>query len=283
MTHTPGHCFNIEVLSNLLLLQLFTVTGSSGPHERTNPLEWPLDHVIHIKELLSLGSECLMVVEPSVTRVDGQTLAGQCSRSVKPIAHWRTGRDGDKTVPAGLHSVVYWRWAVLTFRYTTSKQVGTGQDWLRVGGWTRSWKAGQSKKYQTYILTYIHQARSQGGVGGGGSYDPPPVAHPKDFVPPFSNFVPPFRFHLSAILFHPLAILFHPLAILFHPLAILFHPLAILFQGGGQGKPGLEWVSGHRGGCKPGLGYIHTHILTYIHTYTLYTHIHIYIHTYIHI
>ena len=29
--------------------------------------------------------------------------------------------------------------------------------------------------------------------GSGGSYDPPPpVAHPKDFVPPFSNFVPPF-------------------------------------------------------------------------------------------
>ena len=36
------------------------------------------------------------------------------------------------------------------------------------------------------------QARSQGGGGSGGSYDPPPVAHPKDFVPPFSNFVPPF-------------------------------------------------------------------------------------------
>ena len=31
------------------------------------------------------------------------------------------------------------------------------------------------------------------GGGSGGSYDPPPpVAHPKDFVPPFSNFVPPF-------------------------------------------------------------------------------------------
>ena len=39
----------------------------------------------------------------------------------------------------------------------------------------------------------MNQARSQGGGGrgGGGSYDPP-VAHPKDFVPPFSNFVPPF-------------------------------------------------------------------------------------------
>ena len=34
------------------------------------------------------------------------------------------------------------------------------------------------------------QARSQGGVGG--VVRPPPVAHPKDFVPPFSNFVPPF-------------------------------------------------------------------------------------------
>ena len=30
------------------------------------------------------------------------------------------------------------------------------------------------------------------GGGSGGSDDPPPVAHPKDFVPPFSNFVPPF-------------------------------------------------------------------------------------------
>ena len=35
------------------------------------------------------------------------------------------------------------------------------------------------------------QARSQGGVGG--VVRPPPVAHPKDFVPPFSNFVPPFN------------------------------------------------------------------------------------------
>ena len=34
------------------------------------------------------------------------------------------------------------------------------------------------------------QARSRGGVGG--VVRPPPVAHPKDFVPPFSNFVPPF-------------------------------------------------------------------------------------------
>ena len=33
------------------------------------------------------------------------------------------------------------------------------------------------------------QARSQGGGRGGRT---PPVAHPKDFVPPFSNFVPPF-------------------------------------------------------------------------------------------
>ena len=41
---------------------------------------------------------------------------------------------------------------------------------------------------------FIIQARSQGGgVGGGGGVGrPPPVAHPKDFVPPFSNFVPPF-------------------------------------------------------------------------------------------
>ena len=43
----------------------------------------------------------------------------------------------------------------------------------------------------TMLKHYRYQARSQGG-GVGGSYDPPPVAHPKDFVPPFSNFVPPF-------------------------------------------------------------------------------------------
>ena len=30
------------------------------------------------------------------------------------------------------------------------------------------------------------------GGGVGGVVRPPPVAHPKDFVPPFSNFVPPF-------------------------------------------------------------------------------------------
>ena len=39
--------------------------------------------------------------------------------------------------------------------------------------------------------TLSSQARSQGG-GVGGVVRPPPVAHHKDFVPPFSNFVPPF-------------------------------------------------------------------------------------------
>ena len=33
---------------------------------------------------------------------------------------------------------------------------------------------------------------ARGGGVGGGRTTPPPVAHPKDFVPPFSNFVPPF-------------------------------------------------------------------------------------------
>ena len=33
---------------------------------------------------------------------------------------------------------------------------------------------------------------ARGGGGVGGVIRPPPVAHPKDFVPPFSNFVPPF-------------------------------------------------------------------------------------------
>ena len=45
-----------------------------------------------------------------------------------------------------------------------------------------------------YTLSHFaqYQARSQGGGGVGGVVRPPPVAHPKDFVPPFSNFVPPF-------------------------------------------------------------------------------------------
>ena len=43
------------------------------------------------------------------------------------------------------------------------------------------------------LCVWCVQARSQGGGGGrGGRTTPPPVAHPKDFVPPFSNFVPPF-------------------------------------------------------------------------------------------
>ena len=45
--------------------------------------------------------------------------------------------------------------------------------------------------YQQFLEKQVcGQARSQGGVGG--VVRPPPVAHPKDFVPPFSNFVPPF-------------------------------------------------------------------------------------------
>ena len=56
----------------------------------------------------------------------------------------------------------------------------------RVGTW-------ESKETQSVWMIYGIQARSQGGGGvGGGGRAPPPVAHPKDFVPPFSNFVPPF-------------------------------------------------------------------------------------------
>ena len=49
-------------------------------------------------------------------------------------------------------------------------------------------------RISSHMCTVIsQQARSQGGSGG--SYDPPPpVAHPKDFVPPFSNFVPPLEY-----------------------------------------------------------------------------------------
>ena len=50
--------------------------------------------------------------------------------------------------------------------------------------------------HQVYLYitreVFIMQARSQGGGGVGGVVRPPPVAHPKNFVPPFSNFVPPF-------------------------------------------------------------------------------------------
>ena len=38
---------------------------------------------------------------------------------------------------------------------------------------------------------FITRPVARGGVGGV-VRPPPPVAHPKDFVPPFSNFVPPF-------------------------------------------------------------------------------------------
>ena len=92
-----------------------------------------------------------------------------------------------------------------------------------------------------FLKSHSAQARSQGGGGSGGSYDPPPVAHPKDFVPPFSNFVPPFSNFVpppSAILFHPSAILFHPSAILFHPLAILFHPWNMWMTSRGQCQRG---------------------------------------------
>ena len=47
-------------------------------------------------------------------------------------------------------------------------------------------------QFQFSHALYVSQARSQGGGGVGGVVRPPPVAHPKDFVPPFSNFVPPF-------------------------------------------------------------------------------------------
>ena len=68
----------------------------------------------------------------------------------------------------------------------------------------------------------LNRPVARGGGVGGGCRTTPPVAHPKDFVPPFSNFVP------------PLAILFHPLAILFHPLAILFHPWNMWMTSHGQ-------------------------------------------------
>ena len=45
---------------------------------------------------------------------------------------------------------------------------------------------------QIYTTHPTHTRPVARGGGSGGSYDPPPVAHPKDFVPPFSNFVPPF-------------------------------------------------------------------------------------------
>ena len=50
----------------------------------------------------------------------------------------------------------------------------------------------ESRQTAVRVHDTLGRPVARGGVGGGGSYDPPPVAHPKDFVPPFSNFVPPF-------------------------------------------------------------------------------------------
>ena len=101
--------------------------------------------------------------------------------------------------------------------------------------------------YATVLETYTTQARSQGGGGSGGSYDPPQLPIPKILFHPLAILFHPLAilFHLSAILFHPLAILFHPSAILSHPLAILFHPLAILFH------PWNMWMTSH-GQCPRG-------------------------------
>ena len=93
--------------------------------------------------------------------------------------------------------------------------------------------------------SWVLRPVARGGGGRWGSDDPPPVAHPKDFVPPFSNVVPPF-----SNLFHPLAILFHPLAILFHPLAILFHPWNMWMTSHGQCPRGGACEC-PRGGCFP--------------------------------
>ena len=41
------------------------------------------------------------------------------------------------------------------------------------------------------MCVYVCMYRPVAG-GGGGRTTPPPVAHPQEFVPPFSNFVPPF-------------------------------------------------------------------------------------------
>ena len=83
-------------------------------------------------------------------------------------------------------------------------------------GGVRPWvaKTSHAKWLRPVTAKRAHnQARSQGGGGWGvGRTTPPPVAHPQDFVPPFSNFVPPFSNFVP-----PFTILFHPLAILFHP------------------------------------------------------------------
>ena len=69
------------------------------------------------------------------------------------------------------------------------------------------------------LPTNSTQARSQGGGGVGGVVRPPPVAHPKDFVPPFSNFVPPFSNFVP-----PFSNFVPPFSNFVPPSAILFHP-----------------------------------------------------------
>ena len=80
------------------------------------------------------------------------------------------------------------------------------------------------------------QARSQGG-GGRGGRTTPPVAHPKDFVPPFSNFVPPFSNFVPPFsnFVPPFSNFVPPFSkSLFHPLAILFHPWNMWMTSHGQ-------------------------------------------------
>ena len=55
----------------------------------------------------------------------------------------------------------------------------------------------QRKEYCEHLVPFARwklrcRTRPVARGGGSGGRTTPPVAHPKDFVPPFSNFVPPF-------------------------------------------------------------------------------------------
>ena len=110
------------------------------------------------------------------------------------------------------------------------------------------------------------QARSQGGVGG--VVRPPPVAHPKDFVPPFSNFVPPFSNFVPPFsnfvppfsnfvppfsnFVPPFSNFVPPFSNFVPPFSNLFHPWNMWMTSRGQcPRGGCAWCSTHPSSDPP--------------------------------
>ena len=107
-----------------------------------------------------------------------------------------------------------------------------------------------------YIQYSIHTrpvARG-GGVGGGGRTTPP-VAHPKDFVPPFSNFVPPFSNFVP-------------------PFSNFVPPWNMWMTSRGQCPRGggCAWCSTHPSSDPPPPGWLATGLHTFVYIHTVPTH-----------